>query len=119
MAAENYLFEFSGAQFNITLDLADGAPTTTYAPNVRVIEGTWKTWHLEIDPDVPGIAGLRLLRSTTGSNLTPAQSAAKGYLMMVAGDGRLYNVPSGMSVVARLMTPSEWQGQLATWEASL
>ncbi|WP_424937344.1 MULTISPECIES: hypothetical protein [Bacteria] len=122
--AENYLFEFYGARFNITAEL--GEATTTDPPNLRVIEGAWKTWRLTIDPDVPGIEGLRLQQSMSAGggehpygNLTPAESASQGYILMIAENGSLYRMPSGYGAVSRLYSPAEWEAQRAEWEAGL
>lgn len=122
--AENYLFEFYGARFNITVEL--GGATTTDPPNLRVIEGTWKTWRLTINPDVSGIEGLRLQQSVAAGggehphgNLTAAESGPNGYMMMCTSDGRLYQIPGGYGAVGRLYSAAEWQQQLAEWESSL
>ncbi|MBD3942810.1 hypothetical protein IF188_14005 [Microbacterium sp. NEAU-LLC] len=122
--AENYLFEFYGARFNVTIEL--GGTTTTDPPNLRVIEGTWKTWRLTIDPDVSGLDGLTIQRSVSAGggehphgNLTEAESAPTGYQVMSAPDGSLYRIPDGFGAVARMYTASEWAQQLAEWEADL
>lgn len=127
MAAQNYLFEYYGAEFNIMIDIADGAPTTTSAPNLRVVEGSWKTWRLDVDPAVPGLEGVSIRRCVSASggehpegNLTPAESGPSlGYMLMVAGNGGLYRVPGGLGVVSRFYTAEEWAAMRAEWEASL
>lgn len=124
---ETYKFEFGGALFSITADnVGAGSASTTNPPNMRVIEGTWPTWRLEVDTDVPGIGGLRLLLSVDASgnphphgNLTPAQSAANSYMLMAASDGRLYQIANGYGAISRLYTTAEWRAQLSRWEANL
>lgn len=119
--AENYHFEYGGADFNIMTETGD-APTTTQPPNLRVIEGTWQTWRLEVDPDVPGLEGLQLLKSVSSTgvehpngNLTTAESAGDGHLLMISELGYLYKIPVGYGVVSRISTTEEWQQQLAMW----
>lgn len=126
MAAEAYSFEYSGAPFNMTIDLAPGGPTTTSAPNVRVVSGSWKTWRLEFDHTKPGLEGLRLIRSVSTSggehpsgNLTSAQSGPNGYMMMGTDAGRLYKIASGWAAVSRFYTADEWTAQLAAWAFEL
>lgn len=127
MAAENYLFEYYGAEFNIMIDVASSAATTTSAPNLRVVEGSWKTWRLDVDPAVAGIEGVRIRRcvSASGSehpngNLNPAQSGPTlGYMLMVTDNGEIYRVPGGLGVVSRFYTAEEWASMRAEWEASL
>lgn len=124
MAAETYEFEWFGAQFRVTLDSATVA-TTTQSPNVRTISGTWKTWRMFIDDTVPGIAGVRILKSIGGSsstphangNLTPTQSASVGHMIMSTPNGQLYKVPTGYGVVGgRIMTAAEWNTVRTQWE---
>lgn len=126
MAAEDYAFEYAGAPLNITIDLAPGAPVTTAAPNVRVAQGSWKTWRLEADLTKPALEGIRLLKSVSAGggehsngNLTPTQSATNGYLMMVTPTGNLYQIASGWAVVARFYTSSEWNAQITQWASEL
>ena len=128
MAAEDYQFEFKGARFPVTIDLEAGSDeTTTEPPNLRVIEGTWKTWRLSVVPDVLGIEGIRLRRSVSSGggehpagNLTTAESGTGDYwMMMVAQDGRLYRVPVGYGTISRMYTSEEWRATLDEWEASL
>jgi len=124
---ETYKFEYKGAIFSITSesDVADSA-TTTDPPNLRVIEGSWPTWRLEVDWDVPGIGALRILKSTNGAggphphgNLTPDESATFGHMLMISSTGYLYKIPTGYGAIGRLYTPEEWSAQLAEWEATL
>ena len=128
MTVETYQFEYYGAPFEIAVDLASetSGETTTDPPNMRVISGTWKTWRLTVDPDVPGIAVLRLQRSIgagggphPSGNLTPEQSATDGHIAMVSSSGYLYLIPTGYGAVGRLYTDAEWQQQLDTWESEL
>ncbi len=126
MTAESHKFEYRGAQFAVTVD-PNTAATTTNAPNLRVIDGTWKTWFLEFDPDVPGISAIRLRRSVSSSggqhpsgNLNATQSGPiEGYMLMASSEGNLYRIPGGYAAVSRLYTDAQWQYQLAEWEASL
>jgi len=120
-AAELYEFEYHGARFSLNAD--PSIATTTEGPNVRVLQGSWMTWRLIIDPNTPGIEGLRLLScvSDTGGehplgNLTPEQSATNGHQLMISSDGYLYGIPTGYGAVGRLYTSQEWQDQLAAWE---
>ncbi|MBG9887044.1 hypothetical protein ABE10_10990 [Bacillus toyonensis] len=122
--AENYLFEFYGARFNITAEL--GGATTTEPPNLRVIEGAWKTWRLTVDQDVPGIEGLRLQQSVAAGggahphgNLSPAESASQADILMIAENGSLYRMPGGWGAVSRMYSEAEWEAQRAEWEQAL
>lgn len=138
--SERYRFEFGGASFAFNIENADEAGTTTESPNLRVIEGSWPTWHLSVpDGRVPGLAGVRLRRSVGVSggphpsgNQTEDESGPHGYMMMVAaptgnpthvpgvGDldgGEAYRVPSGWGVVFRFYTDIEWAGILSNWES--
>lgn len=140
--SELYRFEFGGAEFAVDLQNADEAGTTTTPPNVRVMEGSWPTWHLSVpDGKVPGLAGIRLRRSVgadggphPNGNQTPEQSGPHGYMMMAAaptgnsvtvpgpgGDieidgGETYRVASGWGVVSRFYTDEEWSRIVANWE---
>lgn len=126
MAAEEYRFEYAGAPLNITVDMAPGAPTTTAAPNLRVVQGSWKTWRLEADLTKPGLEGIRLIKSVSFSggphpngNLSPAQSATNGYMVMVTTNGNLYQTATGWGVASRFYTAEEWSAQLAAWASEL
>lgn len=126
MAAEVYFFECHGARFSVTIDIAEGAPTTMSAPNLRVLEGSWKTWRLDVDPNRPGLEGVRIRRSVSASggehphgNLSPAESAATGFMMMVTSGGDLYRIAAGYGVVSRFYSAAEWDAQRAAWEATL
>ena len=138
---ELYRFEFGGAPFAVSMD-ADvaGYGTTTEPPNVRTIEGTWRTWHLSVpDGKVPGIAGVRLVRSVGADgrphphgNLSEDESGSRGFMLMMAaptgnsihvpgfGDvdgGQTYGVPGGWGIVYRFYTEEEWAQITATWDA--
>ncbi|MEV7609869.1 hypothetical protein AB0N61_10325 [Microbacterium sp. NPDC089320] len=127
MAAENYLFEYYGADFNIMIDVASGPATTTSAPNLRVVEGSWKTWRLDVDPAVSGLEGVRIRRCVSASggehpdgNLTPAESGPTlGNMLMVGGAGDLYQIAGGYGVTSRFYSAEEWAAMRAEWEASL
>lgn len=127
MAAEEYRFEYAGAPLNITIDLAQGAPATTAAaPNLRVVQGSWKTWRLEADLTKPGLEGVRLMKSVSSGgaqhlngNLSPSQSATNGYMVMITNTGNLYQVASGWGVASRFYTAEEWSAQLAAWASEL
>ncbi len=138
---ELYRFEFGGAPFSGTMDDdVSGYATTTDPPNVRTIEGTWKTWHLSVpDGKVPGLAGVRLVRSVGADggphprgNLSPEESGSHGSMMMLTaptgnpvhvpgvGDidgGQAYGVPGGWGIVSRFYTDEEWDQITATWDA--
>lgn len=90
------------------------------------MNGTWKTWHLAIDHEVPGIEGLTLLRCVSTANpaaqhpsgsLSPVERASSGQLLMVASTGRIYRMPTGDAVLARLVAAAEWQACVAEWES--
>lgn len=138
--SELYRFEFGGAEFAFDLQNAEEAGTTTAPPNMRVIEGSWPTWHLSVpDGKVPGLAGIRLQRSVgadggphPSGNQTAEESGPHGYMMMVAaptgnpvhipgvGDldgGETYRVPSGWGLVSRFYTDVEWAAILSSWES--
>lgn len=122
MVAEQYSFEYSGAPLTVTVDLAADSPTTTLPPNMRVIQGSWKTWRLEVDFTKPGLAGVKLIRSVSASgsehpdaNLTPTQSGPNGYLAMTTAIGRMYKIAAGWAAVSRFYTTEEWNAQLAAW----
>ncbi|AKV86389.1 hypothetical protein AKG07_08835 [Microbacterium sp. CGR1] len=126
MAAEEYRFEYGGAPLNIAIDLAPGAPTTTAAPNLRVVQGSWKTWRLEADLTKPGLEGIRLMKSVSSSggqhpngNLSPAQSVTNGYMVMITNAGNLYQIAAGWGVASRFYTTEEWSAQLTQWAAEL
>jgi hypothetical protein len=111
MTAENYLFEYMGAPLRITIDLDAGALTTTAAPNMRVVEGTWRTWRLEVDRDVPGPDGIRLYQCTDGAtgehplgNLTASESSSPGEILLLAPSGALQRMAAGWVAAHRLMT---------------
>ncbi|MEV7875566.1 hypothetical protein [Microbacterium sp. NPDC089188] len=141
MASELYRFEFGGAPFSTQMDEdVSSYSTTTDPPNVRTVEGKWKTWHLSIpDPKVGGLAGVRLVRSVGSDggphprgNLTAEESEAHGSMLMVAGPtgnpvhvpgigdvdgGETYGVPGGWGIISRFYTDEEWDEIRATWEA--
>ena len=138
--SELYRWEFGGAMFAFNLENADEAGTTTEPPNLRVIEGSWPTWHLSVpDAKAPGSSGILLRRSIgadggphPSGNQTEEESGPHGYMMMVAAPtgnpthvpgvggldgGEAYRVPSGWGIVSRFYTDAEWAGILSNWES--
>ncbi|SIS19732.1 hypothetical protein [Microbacterium sp. RURRCA19A] len=101
--SEHYEFEYRGAGLKADIDV-DSMPTTTNAPNLRVIEGSWPTWRLEItrpeglppearqfrcvDPSDPSAAHPH-------GNLTTAESASDLDALMIREDGYLRRVAAG------------------------
>ncbi len=90
-----YRFEYRGAPMVADIDLAD-MPTTTAAPNLRVIAGSWSTWRLEITRPEGLPAEARQFRCVDPSdpskphprgNLTAAESASDIDVLMVREDG--------------------------------
>ncbi|MCC4247485.1 hypothetical protein [Microbacterium testaceum] len=139
-----YRFEYGGAPFSVNIEPPSPTDTTTTdPPNVRVVEGPWKTWHLSVpDGSVPGLAGIRLVRSVAADggehpagNLTSAESAGSPTMMMVAAPapgggaeipgvgfvngGEVYRISGGWGIVSRFYTDEEWTQLTATWEAWL
>lgn len=49
-------------------------------------------------------------------NLTAAQSAANGSMLMTTPDGVLYGVPNGVGALARMLTSAEWNDLRSQWE---
>ncbi|RWR16794.1 hypothetical protein D8Y23_12800 [Microbacterium enclense] len=100
---ERYEFEYRGAPMVADIDLAD-MPTTTAAPNLRVIEGSWPTWRLEItreDGQPPEARQYRCVSESDPTmphphgNLTPTESASDIDALMIREDGYLRTVPVG------------------------
>lgn len=105
MTSEHYEFEYRGAEFQLD-DPSD--VTTTRTPNVRVIAGSWPTWHLEVTPVEGDPPVVRLLRSVSATNpdqphpagnLTPEQSAPDVWTMLIKSDGYLVREPVGETVL--------------------
>lgn len=121
---ETYRFMYVGATFGVLIDPAAEPATTTDPPNLHVLEGSWKTWRVEVDPDVPGLAGVRLLRSVSaGGGEHPRGNQPSGpngnNMMMLSSDGYMYLIPTGWGLASRFYSPEEWSFLLAAWEASL
>lgn len=123
---ERYVFEYIGATFRVDVNL-DG-PTTTEPPNLRTIEGSWKTWRLVVERTEEGrITALQLVRSVgeggvehPAGNLSSEASGPNGnHMMMIASNGYIYKIATGWGVVGHLYTSAEWAVQIAAWEASL
>lgn len=107
-----YRMEFRGWEFDLNLEAPDLVPTTTAAPNVRVISGPWKTWH--IDPRVgppaqpPIIA--RSVNPTDSSrehpagNLTPSESVTDGHYLIIDPLGFVKKAPVGRATIMRIPT---------------
>ncbi|WP_396646216.1 hypothetical protein [Microbacterium sp.] len=100
---EHYVFEYRGAAFAMDIE-ADSGPTTTAPPNLRVIEGSWPTWRLEITREEGQPSAGRHYRCVSESdptmphphgNLTPAESASSTDVLMIREDGYLRTVPVG------------------------
>lgn len=120
-SAETYRFMYVGATFAVMI-VPEGDPaTTTDPPNLHVLEGSWKTWRVEVDPDVSGLAGVRLMRSVSASGgehpLGNQPSGPNGYTMvMITSDGYLYTIPTGWGLASRFYSPDEWAFLIAGWE---
>lgn len=121
--AEPYEFLYAGAPFAV-LCAPDGV-TTMAPPNVRVTKGSWPTWRIDVDNN-PGVAGVRLMRCANADGTphangnVPEDAAGPGELsLVVAAEGRMFSIPIGYAVVARLYTQDEWTAQLAEWAARL
>lgn len=108
MTEETYLVEYKGYEFTMNID-TDVVETTTLAPTLRVITGPWKTWRL--DPGTAPDYVVSLRRSVDPSNsswehpagnLTPAESQADGWALMVDDSGYLERAPIGWMVYHRI-----------------
>lgn len=113
--SEQYRFRYKGQEFAIQLEGGDDLITTD-APNLHVMAGSWRTWHL--DPGTHGGPRPRLLRSVSpndpnvehpAGNLSHADSDSDGGILCVDSDGtvtgvvgRLYQRPVGSATVWRM-----------------
>ncbi len=100
---EHYVFEYRGATFAMDIE-ADSGPTTTAAPNLRVIEGSWPTWRLEITREEGQPPAGRHYRCVSESdptmphphgNLTSTESASSIDMIMITEAGDFRTVPVG------------------------
>lgn len=107
--SETYQFRYQGAEFHANLDI-DTAVTTTALPNIRVMSGAWKTFHL--DPGEHPTWQTRLLKSVNpnnpalehpAGNLSMAASNSEGGMLMInPNTGYLQRAPIGYAVVWRM-----------------
>ncbi|MCC4247484.1 hypothetical protein [Microbacterium testaceum] len=105
---ERYEFEYRGATFAAEVDV-DSVPTTGEAPNLRVIEGSWPTWRLEITRPEGAPAEARPYRCVSETdptaphlhgNLTPEESdSSDGWTLIVREDGYVARVAIGEAVL--------------------
>lgn len=104
--------EFRGWEFDFNIEDPSVTPTTTAAPNVRVISGPWKTWH--IDPRIgppaqpPIIARAVDPADTTrehpAGNLTPGESVTDGHVLTIDPLGFVRRAPVGWATLMRIPT---------------
>jgi hypothetical protein len=119
-SVETYRFMYVGGIFAVMV-IPDESATTTAPPNLHVLEGSWKTWRVEVDPDVSGLAGVRVLRSVGADGgehpLGNQPSGPSAYSqLMITSDGFFYEIPTGWGLAARFYSPDEWAFLIAGWE---
>lgn len=109
--AEHYRFYFQGAPLNITVDV-NSAPTSTQAPNMHVISGSWPTFYLDTGP-TPS-SDIRVFKSVSPSDpALPHPAGNPGFaasgspegrgVLMIGDDGYLMRAPVGHIIVQRLL----------------
>lgn len=104
---ERYQFEYRGASFTADVDV-DLVPTTTDAPNIRVVAGSWPTWRVEFyrpEGAPPEARQYRCVAESVPSsphphgNLTAAESASDADVLMIRDDGYLARASVGESLL--------------------